>query len=86
MAYLRTNLRMGVNRLFSSFRSPSWAMLGVATCVTLGTGLIQSSGALQLLEWALLDQAFRLRQEPLRSSPVVIVTIDETDLQKWGYP
>ena len=86
MAYLRTNLRMGINRLLSSFRSPSWAMLGVATCATLGTGLIQWSGALQLLEWALFDQAFRLRQEPWRSSPVVIVTISEADLQKWGYP
>ena len=86
MAYLRPNLRIGVDRLFSSFRSSSWAMVGVATCATLGTGLIQWSGALQLLELALLDQAFRLRQEPLRSSPVVIVTIDETDLQKWGYP
>ena len=86
MAYLRTNLQIGVNRLFSSFHSPGWAKLGVAACATLGTGLIQWSGALQLLEWALLDQAFRLRQEPLRPSPVVVVTISETDLQKWGYP
>ena len=86
MAYLRTNLQIGINRLFSSFRSLGWTKLGIATCATLGTGLIQWSGALQLLEWALLDQAFRLRQESLRSSPVVIVTISETDLQKWGYP
>lgn len=54
--------------------------------VSFMTGLIQFSGALQLLDGALLDQAFRIRQEPPKPSPVVIVTMGEEDIQRWGHP
>ncbi|GET39479.1 CHASE2 domain-containing protein [Microseira wollei] len=45
---------------------------------------LQWSGALQLLEWAILDRWFRLR--PLESGEprVVIVTIDESDISRLG--
>lgn len=45
---------------------------------------LQWSGSLQLLEWAILDQWFRLR--PLESGEprVVIVTIDESDISHLG--
>src|SRR4028118_797835 len=43
---------------------------------------LQWSGALQLLESALLDQWFRLRPAESGESRVVIVTIDEPDISR----
>jgi adenylate cyclase len=67
------------------------AIVSVLGSVSLVTGLIQFSGAFQLLDWAILDQSFRLRKErkdPANptANPVVIVTIAEEDIQRWGHP
>lgn len=43
---------------------------------------LQSTGALQLLEWVALDQWFRLRPAESGQSRVVIVTIQEADISK----
>lgn len=54
--------------------------LGVMA-VTLG---LQWTGCLQLLEWAVLDRWFRQRPVEHSQPPVVIVTIDETDIRQLG--
>lgn len=46
---------------------------------------VQLTGALQLLEWVILDHWFRLRPLEARKSPVVLVTIDETDISRLGH-
>jgi adenylate cyclase len=50
-----------------------------ASGLTLG---LQWTGAFQLLEWAALDQGFRLRPSETRSLPIVLVTISESDLSQ----
>jgi adenylate cyclase len=45
---------------------------------------LQLTGGLQLLEWAILDQWFRLRLPESGASRVVVVTIDETDISNLG--
>jgi PAS domain S-box-containing protein len=45
---------------------------------------LQSSGALQLLETAVLDRWFRLRPLESGESRIVIVTIDEADISRLG--
>jgi adenylate cyclase len=47
--------------------------------LTLG---LQSTGALQFLEWAMLDQWFRLRPPEAKTPPIVLVTISESDLSQ----
>ncbi|WP_255502872.1 CHASE2 domain-containing protein [Okeania sp. KiyG1] len=48
--------------------------------------LLRSLGLLQSWEWTLYDYFFRLRPgEPL-DPRIVIVGIDESDIQKYGYP
>lgn len=59
--------------------------LSVAGCVL----LLRSCGILQSLEWAALDQFFRLRPLEPVDERIVIVAIDEADLQqagKWPLP
>ncbi|MGK7922695.1 MAG: CHASE2 domain-containing protein [Trichodesmium sp.] len=48
--------------------------------------LLRSLGLLQTWEWALYDNFFRLRPSESLDSRIVIVGIDESDLQKYGYP
>ncbi len=80
------NLRRIVTRL-SPYQRSGQAIVSVLGSVSLVTGLIQFSGAFQLLDWAILDQSFRLRQERKDpSNPVVIVTIAEEDIRRWGHP
>lgn len=66
-------------------RLKQWQGLGL---ITIGTTLavigLQFSGALQLLEWAVLNQWFRLRPPESRSLPVVLVLISESDIQRAG--
>ncbi|KAM3095468.1 CHASE2 domain-containing protein [Phormidesmis sp. 146-12] len=45
---------------------------------------LQLTGGLQLLEWAILDQWFRLRPPEAGASRVVVVTINETDIRNLG--
>lgn len=52
--------------------------------VTLAILALQLSGALQLLEWAVLNQWFRLRPPETRTVPIVLVTISEADIQRAG--
>ena len=59
--------------------------IGITVIGVTGAVLVlQWSGSLQLLEWAILDRWFRLR--PLESGEprVVIVTIDESDISRLG--
>ncbi len=80
------NLRRIVTRL-SPYQRSAQAIASVLGSVSLVTGLIQFSGAFQLLDWAILDQSFRLRRERKDgANPVVIVTIAEEDIQRWGHP
>ena len=71
------------NRLFGQFlqRRGIWiTVIGVTGAVL----TLQSSGALQLLEWAILDRWFRIRPPESGYSRVVIVTIDESDISRLG--
>lgn len=62
-----------------------WRVLGtIAIAVTGAVVALQSSGALQLLETAVLDRWFRLRPPESGESRVVIVTIDEADISRLG--
>jgi len=46
--------------------------------------ILRLSGSLQLLEWAVLDQFFRLRPAEPIDSRIVIIGISESDIQKIG--
>ena len=48
--------------------------------------LLRFAGLLQILEWAVLDQYFRLRPLEARDSRIVIVGIDEADLKRYQWP
>ena len=48
--------------------------------------LLRSLGLLQSWEWALYDNFFRLRSTEPLDPRIVIVGIDESDIQKYGYP
>lgn len=62
------------------WRNLSLVTLGVMAIV-LGLNLL---GSFQLLEWALLNQWFRLRPPESRTLPIVLVTINESDLREAG--
>ncbi len=80
------NLGNLVTRL-SLYQRSATAIVSVLGSVSSATALIQFSGAFQLLDWAILDQSFRLRRERKDTeNPVVIVTIAEEDIQRWGHP
>ncbi|QZZ20529.1 diguanylate cyclase [Leptothermofonsia sichuanensis E412] len=62
-----------------------WHRLGsIPIGVTLFVIALQWSGALQLLEWIILNQWFRLRPPESRTVPIVLVTISESDIQWAG--
>lgn len=66
-------------------RLKTWRSLGLlAIGVTFAAIGLQSAGALQLLEWALLNQWFRWRPPEARTVPVVVVTITEADIRRVG--
>ncbi|NEO56357.1 MAG: CHASE2 domain-containing protein [Okeania sp. SIO3B5] len=48
--------------------------------------LLRSFGLLQSWEWTLYDYFFRLRPTEPLDPRIVIVGIDESDIQKYGYP
>ncbi|NER36301.1 MAG: CHASE2 domain-containing protein [Oscillatoria sp. SIO1A7] len=60
---------------------------GVAIASLTGAGLTiaaGSAGFFQLLEWATLDQFFRLRPLEPRDPRILLVTIDESDISRIG--
>jgi PAS domain S-box-containing protein len=62
-----------------------WRTLStIAIGVTGAVLALQSSGALQLLETAILDRWFRLRPLESGESRLVLVTIDEADISRLG--
>lgn len=65
-------------------RFPSFArsirLFLLTTGVTLSMAGLQKLGIFQVLEWATLDKAFRLRPVENQKPPIVLVTISETDL------
>jgi len=64
-----------------------WEWRGVLLAAPAMAGLVLAlrfTGGLQLLEWAALDQFFRLRPLEPMDVRVVIVGIDEPDIQKLG--
>lgn len=66
-------------------RLPQWRSLGVITLgVTTAVLGLQLSGALQLLEWEILNQWFRWRPPEPRTIPIVLVTINDADIQWAG--
>lgn len=46
--------------------------------------LLQGSGALQVVEWAVLDRWFRSRAPETRSLPVTVIAVTEADIQRLG--
>lgn len=62
-----------------SWRDLSLVTAGIAAAVI----SLQSLGILQLLEWTLLNQWFRLRSPESRSVPIALVTISEADI-RWA--
>lgn len=67
-------------RYFRRHPSSPILAIGVAGC----TIVLQSLGAFQLLEWAALDNWFRLRPTAKRSDLVLIVEVNETDITRLG--
>lgn len=66
-------------------RLKQWRSLGLITVgVTLAAMGLQGSGALQLLEWAVLNQWFRLRPPESRTLPIVLVKVTESDIRQSG--
>lgn len=56
----------------------------IASGVSLAILGLQWTGALQILEWMLLNQWFRLRPPEARTVPIVLVAITEADIQQIG--
>jgi len=75
---MRTKLKQAVRR----WRGVLIAAPGVALVVV----LLRLTGLLQILEWSLLDQYFRLRPLEPPDSRIVIVGINESDLKQYGWP
>jgi adenylate cyclase len=78
--------KMAIARRLTSLPLPSLGLgLPIAGATLLSVGL-HWSGGLQFFDWYLWDQAVKLL--PTRSSPprITLVTIDEPDIQRWGYP
>jgi adenylate cyclase len=61
-----------------------WTGLPIATGSALAVLLLQSSGLLQLLEWAVLDSRLRLEPPRSRVPEIVLVTIDDQDIREIG--
>lgn len=63
----------------------AWFQVGLSASISTAivTGL-SLTGVFQLLEWALFDQALRLRAEEPPDPHIVIVTFDEADLDQIG--
>jgi len=59
-------------------------VLLIAPSVTLIILALNAAGLFQLLEWATLDQYFRLRPPESPDSRILLVTIDETDINQVG--
>lgn len=57
-----------------------------SSAVTIGVIAIRSFGLLQGFEWALLDEFFQWRPREAVDERITIVGVNETDLQKYGYP
>ncbi|WP_254174611.1 CHASE2 domain-containing protein [Planktothrix pseudagardhii] len=58
--------------------------LWLSPVITASVIALQSTGFLQLLDWATFDQFVRWRPLEPPDSRIVIVTIDEPDLKKLG--
>ncbi|HEY9851703.1 MAG TPA: adenylate/guanylate cyclase domain-containing protein [Leptolyngbyaceae cyanobacterium] len=69
-----------LNRFFKENHS----LLITAPSVAAVLIIFRLSGFLQLLEWAALDQFFRLRPSEIKDSRIIIVGISETDIRKIG--
>ncbi|BAU10591.1 putative transmembrane sensor domain protein [Leptolyngbya sp. NIES-3755] len=54
----------------------------IAVSLSSATIALQWTGAFQLLEWAMLDQWFRLRPPEAIELPIVFVTVSEADLSE----
>ncbi|WP_017715158.1 CHASE2 domain-containing protein [Kamptonema formosum] len=73
---MRAKLRQGI-----------WEWRGILIAAPAAAGLtiaLRLAGLLQLLEWAALDQFFRLRPPEPADARIVIVAIDEPDITKAG--
>lgn len=70
-------------------RQRLWQWRGIwitAPTMTFAVVLLRLTGALQLLEWATLDQFFRLRPAEPTDPRIVLVTISEADIAQQGWP
>ncbi|NES24467.1 MAG: CHASE2 domain-containing protein, partial [Symploca sp. SIO3E6] len=56
----------------------------IAPSVTAIVLALNTTGLFQLLEWAALDQYFRLRRREPPDSRLLLVTIDEVDIRQVG--
>ncbi|MEO1402345.1 MAG: CHASE2 domain-containing protein [Cyanobacteria bacterium J06635_1] len=62
-----------------------WIAALVTTPIVAGIVIaLRSTGALQLLEWAAYDQYFQLRPQERIDERIVLVTIEESDINKLG--
>ncbi len=75
--------------MWATLKQRIWQFRGIwitAPCVAGVLIGIRFTGGFQLLEWATLDQFFSLRPPEPADSRLVIVTIDETDIDRHGWP
>ncbi|MEB3292416.1 MAG: CHASE2 domain-containing protein [Synechococcales bacterium] len=87
----RFNVAIQKNHLLVSWLSKSIALfrsgLGLSilgsTCLSVS---LQWTGIWQFLDWQLWDQGVKLRSPRSIMNRIVLVTIDEPDIQRWGYP
>ncbi len=61
-----------------------WKIWGMMFCISAVVIAVKSIGVLQLLEWAALDQFFRLRPFESTESRIAIVAIGESDISQLG--
>ncbi|WP_448573461.1 CHASE2 domain-containing protein [Trichothermofontia sp.] len=80
------NLRARVQAHLSA-QLTFWQGLGlVVPAITGGILVLRGLGLLQMLEWAALDQLFRLRPRDAIDPRIAIVMIDEATIRREGWP
>jgi diguanylate cyclase (GGDEF)-like protein/PAS domain S-box-containing protein len=86
MFKLPTRFRKKALKKIEKFSWEKHRVILTASALTIGVITIRSLGLLQTFEWAILDEFFRWRPREAIDERITIVGINETDLQKYGYP
>ncbi len=86
MFKLSTRLRKKALKKLKQWKWEKHRVILTSSAVTIAILTIRSLGLLQSFEWAILDEFMRWRPREPVDERITIVGINETDLQKYGYP